>query len=334
MWTGVAVLAPLALAAVMSSGCEVPEAHAQGNCPEARILADGRCCPAGQRAKEDGVLMTCEADPNAKKAEGEKNAAPKQAKPKKARQPAVKTSEYVRLPAGSFVMGSPEGEEDSESDEGQVRVKLTHSFWLKATEVTQGEWEALMGENPSDCGYGCGKNNPVQNVSWFEAAEYMNRLSFKEGLEQCYEIKGEQVSWPKGLDCKGYRLPTEAEWEYAARAGSSGARYGALDDIAWYNDNSDSKTQVVATKRPNAVGLYDMLGNVLEWTWDAYDKQLAGGTDPIGGGLEQRDTSAVRVLRGCGWYLFARGCRAASRSGLSPGARSGRLGLRPARSDR
>ena len=163
-------------------------------------------------------------------------------------------------------MGSPESEEYRDSDEVQHRVTLTRAFLLQATEVTQAQYQALMGNNPSkfsncsDC--------PVEKVSWIDAIAYVNALSKKESLPACYDSKGEVIGGRTVYDCKGYRLPTEAEWEYAARGGAQGARYGNLDNIAWYDGNSGRKTHPVGKKRPNSFGLYDMLGNVWEWCHD------------------------------------------------------------------
>ena len=258
----------------------------------------------------------------------------------------VSTQGFRLIPAGSFVMGSPSDEEGRGSDEGPTRqVTLRRSFYLQEMEVTQGQWSALMGNNPSSFS-GCGASCPVEKVSWYDALEYVNKLSESEGLEMCYMLSGcsgrpgagdyrcSQVSWPKGLDCEGYRLPTEAEWEYAARGGTTGVRYGSLDDIAWYDGNSRDKTQPVGRKQANAYGLYDMLGNVWEWTWDAYgDYSSDEQTDPIAGGLTQTG-SVRRALRGCSWNLDARYCRAAVRFWDSPGNRATSLGLRAARSKR
>ncbi len=232
-------------------------------------------------------------------------------------------SGFVEIPAGVFMMGSPSSEEGRYDDETQREVRITRPFWLKTTEVTQGEWESVMGSNPSHFS-SCGKNCPVENVSWFDAIGYMNKLSEREGLERCYESDGRF----KGLRCTGYRLPTEAEWEYAARAGTTGARYGSLDSVGWYSGNSGGRTQAVGQKTPNAWGLYDMLGNVYEWVQDWYGAYPSGAVvDPLG-----PYSGARRVGRGGDWDGSARGLRAAFRAYVTPGARGSSLGFRLSRS--
>lgn len=238
---------------------------------------------------------------------------------------------YVLIPAGGFTMGSMSREADD--DEVAHRVTISRGFLMKKTEVTQGEWRSVMGSSPSDCDYECSDDRPVNNVSWEDSLNYLNKLSEREGLERCYEEEGGRWRWLRGLDCKGYRLPTEAEWEYAARGGTTEERYGSLGDIAWYSENSDKKTMPAGTKKENAYGLHDMLGNVWEWTWDAYATYGSGDqSDPIGGGLEQQDASGSRVQRGCAWNDVSGNCRAANRDGGNPDFRYGYLGLRPIRS--
>ena len=175
--------------------------------------------------------------------------------------------------------------------------------------MTQAEWQAEMGTNPSEFS-GCG-SCPVEQVSWDDAQEFIRSLNGRSGGSR-------------------YRLPTEAEWEYAARAGTSGDRYAPnLDVIAWYGDNSGDRTQPVGRKAPNAWGLHDMLGNVYEWVQD-WKGDYPGGavTDPGGPG-----SGSYRVFRGGGWISHARGCRAPIRGGFSPGVRLGILGFRLLRTE-
>jgi formylglycine-generating enzyme required for sulfatase activity len=224
---------------------------------------------------------------------------------------------YVRIAPGTFTIGSPTGEEGRDDDETQRSVTITRAFCMKVTEVTQGEWQAVMGSNPSyfkDCGANC----PVEQVSWEDAVGYANALSRREGLPECYA-----GSTFAGLTCTGYRLPTEAEWEYAARAGTTGATYGRRDSVAWYEENSGRETHPVGQKRPNAWGLYDMLGNVWEWTGDWYGEYSGTVTDPTGPAR-----GSFRVGRGGSWAYDARYARAALRRYNTPAYRFGNLGFR------
>ena len=160
------------------------------------------------------------------------------------------------IPAGSFTMGSGRGGNESP----QRTVQLSKGFWMLETEVTQGQYKALIGSNPShfqDCDL-C----PVEMVSWHEARDFANKLSKAQGLSACTDTDSSI------FQCQGWRLPTEAEWEYAARAGTTGLRYGNLHDIAWHSGNSHGTTRSVRGKLPNAWGLYDMIGNVWEWVLD------------------------------------------------------------------
>ena len=217
-------------------------------------------------------------------------------------------------------MGSPNSEEDHDDDETQHSVTITRAYCMKATEVTQGEWQAVMGSNQSKF-TNCGANCPVEQVSWEDAVGYANALSRREGLPECYA-----GSTFTGLGCRGYRLPTEAEWEYAARAGTTGSRYGNLDSVAWYDENSGSATHPVGQKQPNAWGLYDMLGNVWEWTGDWYAAYAGSASDPLGAGA-----GSIRVIRGGSWVGDARYARAANRGRGTPGNRSSILGFRLSR---
>lgn len=229
---------------------------------------------------------------------------------------------YVRIAPGSFMMGSPASEEGRNDDETQHKVRITRAFWLKATEVTQGEWTAVMGFNQSYF-KACGENCPVENVSWNDAVGYCNKLSLAAGLEQCYQ--GDRFI---GLACTGYRLPTEAEWEYAARAGTTGARHGEVDAVAWYDGHSGSTTHPVGQKQANAWGAYDMLGNAWEWTND-WKADYSGDAVDAQGPAEGHS----RVVRGGGWDFVARSARSAFRRDIEPGYRGSFLGFRPARSD-
>ena len=246
----------------------------------------------------------------------------------------------VLVKAGTFTMGSPASEPGRDSDETQHQVTLTHSFAIWKYEITQGEFESLVGYNPSHFS-SCGKDCPVEEVSWHEAVAYCNALSKQAGLLQCFDCQGSKSSATCSLKsaytgnggkdyykCPGYRLPTEAEWEYAARAGSTGATYGALDDIAWNDGNSGNKTHAVGGKKANAWGLHDMIGNVWEWTYDWHGSYPSGAvTDPVG-----PSSGSNRVYRGGSWSSYARYCRAAYRNGNGPSYRNSYLGFRPSRS--
>ena len=239
---------------------------------------------------------------------------------------------FVLIPGGTFTMGSPLGERSRGADETQHPVTITRDFYMQEHEVTQGEWRELMGTNPSDFS-ACGDDCPVENVSWYDAVDYANALSRDEGLAACYRVSGESVTFD-GLNCEGYRLPTEAEWEYASRAGTSTAWYcgsseSCLDDIAWYGEDWDEgSTHRVGLKEPNGWGLHDMLGNVWEWCWDGFDDYPGGrATDPLG-----PSSGSYRVFRGGSWNLYARSARAAIRYSYYPDYRFNFLGFRLARS--
>lgn len=158
---------------------------------------------------------------------------------------------------------------------------------------------------------------PVVNVSWNDAISFCNLLSQQAGLTECYSISedGERVAW--NGDADGYRLPTEAEWQYACKTGTGGYRYGELDEIAWYQENAEGTAHPVGQKLPNAWGLYDMLGNVWEWCWDLYDVNVYG---------------SYRIFRGGSWAEEARGCGATCRRRSHPTFRIDDLGFRLARS--
>ena len=212
----------------------------------------------------------------------------------------------VALPAGHFQMGSQNGD----SDERPVTAVALKEFWLAQTEVTQAQYRAVMGKSPSSFK---GDLLPVENVSWDNAREFCAKLTQRERAAG---------RLPVGM---AYTLPTEAQWEYACRAGSTGDYAGRLDDLGWYLSNSGGGTHPVAGKAPNAWGLYDMHGNVWEWCADWYGS-LPGGQvqDPRG-----PPSGSFRVGRGGGWLSVAGDCRSAFR-GDSPDYRFDGLGFRPA----
>ena len=184
---------------------------------------------------------------------------------------------FVLIEPGTFLMGSDTGT----SDEKPVhKVTLTEGFYMQVTEVTQAQWQAVMGDNPSTFK---GPERPVETVSWNDAQEFLKKLNTKE----------------KGAK---YRLPSEAEWEYAARAGQTGEPPN-LDAVAWYNKNSDKQTHPVGQKQPNGWGLYDMLGNVAEWCADWWDEEYYAKSPPVD--PSGPDKGSLRAERGSSWYYPA-----------------------------
>lgn len=235
----------------------------------------------------------------------------------------------VRIPAGEFRMGSPRNEPGREPDEDEHLVKLTRDFLMASTEVTQAQWRAIMGTDPSKSG-GC-ENCPVESVTWLQAVEFLNLLSAREDLEPAYRVDESVVRWEPGAE--GYRLPTEAEWEWAARAGVKATRPTEMDEKklareAWYMLNSSWQLHPVATVAPSAYGLFDMQGNVWEWCWDRYGPYPSGPViDPRG--PEEGD---IRVGRGGSAYDSARQCRIARRGNRLPAGESNfSVGFRAAR---
>lgn len=205
---------------------------------------------------------------------------------------------YIWIPPGSFMMGcSPGDNECSDNEKPSHRVEITKGFWIGETPVTQAAYERVMGSNPSRFK---GPQRPVECVSWDDALAYCRTV--------------------------GMRLPTEAEWEYAARAGNTAARYGDLHDIAWYDKNSPSQTHDVKGKRPNAWGLYDTLGNVWEWVSDWYDEKAyaVGDTRNPSGPIYGQ----YRIVRGGSWGSDSRFARASVRNRLVPAYRDFIIGFR------
>ena len=219
--------------------------------------------------------------------------------------------DMVLVPAGDFLMGNNRGDDD-EKPAHRSRVS---SFWIDKFEVTQKSYRGLMGTNPAKFK---APDKPVERISWLAAAKYCNMRSLKEGLRPCYDL-GTMVC---DFEADGYRLPTEGEWEYACRAGSTtdysfGNDPAFLRESGWYKDNSGETTNRVGHKRPNAWGLLDMHGNVSEWCNDFYAEdgyRQSGGNDPRGPAAGQK-----RVLRGGNWRSDASRCRSSARAGENPG---------------
>ena len=217
--------------------------------------------------------------------------------------------DMVYVEGGTFTMGATsEQDSDAYDNEKPAHQVTLSSFYICKHEVTQEEWEAVMGSNPSNFK---GNRLPVENVSWEDCQTFISKLNSITG--------------------KHYRLPTEAEWEYAARGGnrSNGYKYSGsniLSNVAWYDDNSGNKTHEVMTKSPNELGLYDMSGNVLEWCSDWYNGEyyaISPSNNPKG-----PSSGSYRVRRGGSWFNFARFCRVSYRSDRAPSHRCSDLGLR------
>jgi formylglycine-generating enzyme required for sulfatase activity len=215
----------------------------------------------------------------------------------------------VRIPGGRFQMG------DNTQADAKLHPVAVSAFFMDQTLVTQDQYEKTMGDNPSRWK---GGRNPVEQVRWSDAVRFCNKRSELEGLRPCYDLK----TWKCDFDADGYRLPTEAEWEYACRAGTSTAYYfgddpSKLGEYAWFDKNSGGHPRPVGQKQPNAWGLFDMCGNLWEWCNDFYKVDYYGEsplTDPKG-----PDTGRTKVVRGGAWRFSAQMCRAGYRYNENPG---------------
>jgi len=244
---------------------------------------------------------------------------------------------FLLVEGGTFQMGSSSSGDERENPIHTVTVK---SFYMSKYEVTQREWYEIMGTTirqqrdmvaKSGELWGEGDNYPMYLVNWYEAVDYCNKRSLKEGLTPAYRGSGDDITcdW----SANGYRLPTEAEWEFAAKGGTKDyliTEYSGsnnVDAVAWYEGNSGKKTHIVGSKKANSLGLYDMSGNVHEWCWDWYSSYSENSqTDPKGASL-----GTFRICRGGDWNFKANYARSVTRQGLLPSSRGVNIGFRVVR---
>ena len=257
--------------------------------------------------------------------------------------------EMVRVPGGTFTMGRTKG--DGPNYELPTHSVTLSSFYIGKYQVTQGEYEAIMGSNPSHS-YSVGNKYPVYYVSWYDAIKFCNLCSMREKLVPAYSIAGstnpdnwgevpstgdDDSIWSAAIcnwNANGYRLPTEAEWEYAARGATNNPDYfysgsDNARDVAWYNENASTMFHV-GTKAPNGLGIYDMSGNVFEWCWDWYGSSYYSSSpsnNPRGPA-----SGSDRMIRGGCWSLNDRYCRVSNRSDNNPAYKNSIIGFRVCRS--
>ncbi|MEC7983647.1 MAG: SUMF1/EgtB/PvdO family nonheme iron enzyme, partial [Myxococcota bacterium] len=275
----------------------------------------------------------------------------------KVRDTRFKIYETVRVSAGKFKMGSQASKNSilKREDDPQHEVRFTRDIYVGKYEITYDLWEEVGNSIPrkSDA------QHPVHNVNWYEALAFANALSEKEGVKGCYEIDGSNIRWPEGLECDGWRLPTESEWEYFSKAGSNAdfatpSGQGALpenmermdlcrsfelsdgtsiDQIAWFCGNASDRVQRVGQKEGNRFGIHDTAGNVWEWVWDWYDEypsENAIVTDPIRSAIPRRkcESTIGRARRGGSWENDIATIRPAFRSCADPNSKESKTGFR------
>jgi formylglycine-generating enzyme required for sulfatase activity/serine/threonine protein kinase/FKBP-type peptidyl-prolyl cis-trans isomerase len=266
--------------------------------------------------------------------------------PSTRRPPTITNSIDMKLaliPGGEFMMGSPENDEEANADERPAHVvRITRPFYLGIHEVTQEQYLAVMGRNPSHFASTIGPNHvpdrstfqqPVEQVTWLDAVQFCNWLSQKEGLTRFYTVEGDTAKI-NDIEGAGYRLPTEAEWEYACRSGATtkysfGDDPARLEEFAWFKANSSGRPQPVGSKKPNKFGLYDMHGNVWEWCWDWYSGTYYAFSpieDPPG-----RASTESLATRGGDWSAAPVNCRSARRKDERPDYKTPGQGFRVAR---
>jgi formylglycine-generating enzyme required for sulfatase activity len=229
-------------------------------------------------------------------------------------------NDMILISGGIFLMGSEQGD----NKEKPVHKVTVCSFYMNKYPITYREYKLYQ---QGHAGMWTGADYPVDTVSWYNAINYCNWLSDKEGFPRCYIVKGNEVEFY--INRSGYRLPTEAEWEYACRAGTVTEYYWGNDmdgDYCWYNENSSGHGHSAGQKKPNAWGLYDMIGNTWEWCWDWYDENYYSKSpdyNPTGPA-----SGSLRVIRGGSWYHNTKVCRTSYRSNAQPLNGQGRISLR------
>lgn len=278
-----------------------------------RKVVDGKevDIPLKSLSKEDREFVTSLSTGTGESApSGAEAARPKDGQPNDLKEISFGNGEkwkFRKIAPGTFTMGSPKGEEGrSFLQERQVEVRITKSYWMATTEVTQGIWKKTMGGNPSKFK---GDNLPAEMVSWEDASDFVEKVNSSGVLPPGWKMD----------------MPTEAQWEYACRAETKDAFGGlVVDEAVWHIGNSANKTQPVATKKANGWGLHDMHGNVSEWCKDWFEPKLRGGADPAG-----PDMGEERVVRGGNWFWHPQDCRAAARTSAKADCKESAFGFRP-----